>query len=73
LYASPHDVTITKIKDKISAREPEDKRLLMRCKHNWKVDIRLEIRENVLEGVAGMIHNRRQWRAFVNATMNIER
>jgi hypothetical protein len=50
----------------------EERRPLGRPKHIWKDDIKIKVKEIVLEGVEwiNLAHNRKKWRDLVNAVMN---
>jgi hypothetical protein len=52
---------------------PESKRPLRRPRHRWENNVKMDLREIGIDG-ANWIHltqDRVQWRAFVNAVMNL--
>jgi hypothetical protein len=52
---------------------PESKRALGRLRHRWKHNIKLDLREIVIDGMnwIRLARDRVQWRAFVNTVMNL--
>jgi hypothetical protein len=53
--------------------KPEGKRLLRIPRRRWKDNIKLDLREIVIDGVnwIRLAQDRVQWRAFVNTVMNL--
>jgi hypothetical protein len=52
---------------------PEGKRSLGRPRHRWENNIKLDLREIGIDGAnwIRLTQDRVQWRAFVNAVMNL--
>jgi hypothetical protein len=52
---------------------PEGKRPLGRPRRRWEDDIKMDLREKVIDGANSirLAQDRVQWRAFVNTVMNI--
>jgi hypothetical protein len=52
---------------------PEGKRPLVRPRHRWEDNIKMDLREIGIDGAnwIRLAHNRVQWRAFVNTVMNL--
>jgi len=53
--------------------KPEVKRLLVRTRHRWKDNIKMNLQEVGCEGMdwIELAQDRDRWRALVNAVMNI--
>jgi hypothetical protein len=53
--------------------KPEGKRPLGRPRHRWEDNIKLDLREIVIDGANGiqLAQDRVQWRAFVNTVTNL--
>jgi hypothetical protein len=58
---------------RVLVRRPEGKRPLGRPRCRWKDNIKMDLREIVIDGAnwIQLAHNRVQWRAFVNTVMNL--
>jgi hypothetical protein len=57
----------------IFVRKPEGKKPLGRPKRRWEENIRMTLRENLLEGVdwTDLVQDRYRWRDLVNTEMNL--
>jgi hypothetical protein len=58
---------------RILVGKPEGKRPLGRSRHRWMDNITVDFREIYWDGVdmTDLVQDRDQWRAFVNAVMNV--
>jgi hypothetical protein len=58
---------------KILVSKPEGRRPLGRPRRRWEDNIKIDLRETVLDGVdwIHMAQDRNQWRALVNMAMNL--
>jgi hypothetical protein len=58
---------------RILVGKPEGKRLLERQRRRWVDNIKMDLREIGWDGVdcIDLAHDRDQWRALVNAVMNL--
>jgi hypothetical protein len=86
-YSSSNIVTVTKSRRimwaghvgggerclQVLVKRPEEKRALGRPRRRWEDNIKMDLREIIIDGAnwIRLAQDRVQWRAFVNTVMNL--